>query len=188
MKYVVIAAALAITGMWATESRADEPKVLTQCTTRTVDGNYSGTTWAMQQVCKENEVAVSAGGFCTQAGAMIGASTTKNQLNREVWLQCSKPGPAIWYASCCQQVAATPPPKSPKNCTTRTVNDKFAGKTFVGKDVCQANEFALSAGGFCTTAGQMVGASTTNGAQDRKVWLQCTQPGDAVWYGVCCQQ
>lgn len=175
---------------WSAESHAQEqPKVMTQCITRTVDANYTGTSWLSQKVCKENEVALSGGGFCSQAGPMIGASTTKDKLDRDVWLQCSKPGAAVWYATCCQQVAALPPPKALKSCVTRTVNDKFAGTTWLAKQVCKDNELAVSAGGFCSKAGQMVGASTTNQPiPDGRVWLQCTQPGDAVWYAMCCQQ
>ena len=53
--------------------------------------------------------------------------------------------------------------------------------------VCEANELAVSAGGFCSQAGQMVGVSTTSGTVDRNVWLQCTQKGPAVWYAMCCR-
>lgn len=168
---------------------AAEPTMPTQCVTRTVDANYSGTSWMAQNVCKENEVAISGNGFCKAAGAMVGASTTKDTLDRQVWLWCAKAGAAVWYGTCCQQtpVPANMPPKSLKQCVTRTVNAKFAGNTWVSQQVCKPNEVAASAGGFCSQAGQMVGASTTKDVVDGKVWLWCTQPGDAVWYGMCCQ-
>lgn len=188
MKNLITSAALALTTLLATQALAQEQKVMAQCTTRTVDGAYAGNSWMKNTVCKENEVALSGSGFCSKAGAMVGASTTKDKLDRDVWLWCSQPGQAVWYATCCQQVAAVPPPKAIKACTTRTVNDNFTGSAWLAKQVCKDKEVAVSAGGFCSKAGQMVGVSTTNGAQDGKVWLQCTQPGAAVWYGMCCEQ
>jgi hypothetical protein len=58
----------------------------------------------------------------------------------------------------------------------------------MAQQVCQGNEVAVSGNGFCSQAGQMVGASTTSGRVDRNVWLWCSQSGRAIWYGMCCQQ
>jgi hypothetical protein len=189
MKTAVVLA-IAVSTFVLAEARADESKMLGSCVTRTVNAPFNGTSWMVQHVCKENEVAVSGSGFCSDAGPMIGASTTNMKLDRDVWLWCSKNGNAVWYAMCCQNVTAPtpPPPKTLRACMTRTVNDNFSGSSWMFKQVCQPNEIAVSAGGFCSKAGQMVGASTTKDNPDGKVWLQCTQPGPAVWYGVCCQQ
>ena len=72
-------------------------------------------------------------------------------------------------------------------CVTRSVNAGITGGSWQMKTVCQAGEVAMSAGGFCSAAGSMVGASTTNGTQDRNAWLWCTASGTAYWYAMCCQ-
>jgi hypothetical protein len=72
------------------------------------------------------------------------------------------------------------------SCVTRTVSATFSGTSFVPQTVCAVGEIAVSAGGFCTAAGDMKGASTTSGTTDRLVWLQCNQSGSAIWYGMCC--
>ncbi|MFO0727867.1 MAG: hypothetical protein U1E65_29075 [Myxococcota bacterium] len=187
LSYSMIAASFLLSA----QAFADPPQtVITQCTTRTVNTNFTGNNWMAQPVCAANEIAIAGGGFCSQAGQMIGASTTNGKADRDIWLWCTKAGPAVWYGTCCQtaQVATPPPPKTVHNCTTRTVNESISGPNWVGKQVCQANEVAISAGGFCPKNGQMVGVSTTNGKTDGQVWLQCTASGPAIWYGVCCQQ
>jgi hypothetical protein len=72
-------------------------------------------------------------------------------------------------------------------CVTRSVSATFTGTSFMQQTVCNAGEFALSAGGFCSAAGDRKGVSTTAGTTDRLVWLQCNQTGSALWYAVCCQ-
>ncbi|MFO7181163.1 MAG: hypothetical protein DIU78_020855 [Pseudomonadota bacterium] len=73
------------------------------------------------------------------------------------------------------------------NCVTRSVSSTYTGTTWLQKTVCNAGEIAVSAGGFCSAAGDMKGVSTTSGTTDRLVWLWCNQPGQAYWYAVCCQ-
>ncbi len=75
----------------------------------------------------------------------------------------------------------------PHACVTRTYSGTYTGTTWQSQTVCSAGEFALSAGGFCSTAGDRKGASTTTGTTDRLVWLWCNQTGPAIWYAVCCQ-
>jgi hypothetical protein len=72
-------------------------------------------------------------------------------------------------------------------CVTRSVNATYSGTTWMSQTVCNSGEIAASAGGFCATAGDMKGASTTSGGTDRLVWLWCNQSGNAYWYAVCCQ-
>jgi len=190
MKNLLSGIALISLSAFAFAAQAQEAKMLTQCMTRKVEAAYSGTTWMKQTVCSDNEVAISGSGFCLQAGAMIGASTTQNKIDRDVWLWCAKGGAAVWYGVCCQSapIPVPAPVKALKSCITRKVEANFSGGIWMDKQVCQANEVAVSGGGFCSKAGQMIGASTTQGTVDGKVWLQCTAPGPAVWYGVCCQQ
>jgi hypothetical protein len=76
----------------------------------------------------------------------------------------------------------------PYNCTTRTVNASIVGGNWRSQAVCNSDEIALAAGGYCSTAGNMVGASTTSGALGRWGWLWCTGNGNAVWYATCCKQ
>ena len=73
------------------------------------------------------------------------------------------------------------------SCVTRSVNAAYSGTTWLQKTVCNAGEIAVSAGGFCATAGDMKGVSTTTGTTDRLVWLWCSQGGNAYWYAMCCQ-
>ncbi len=91
---IVALAALTATGKAAT--------IGISCVTRSVQSNYSGSNWMSQTVCQQNEVAISAGGFCSQAGNMKGASTTTGTADRLVWLWCSQNGAAYWYAMCCK--------------------------------------------------------------------------------------
>lgn len=72
------------------------------------------------------------------------------------------------------------------NCVTRSLNATYSGTTWLSKTVCNAGEIAVSAGGFCATAGDMKGVSTTTGTTDRLVWLWCSQGGNAYWYAMCC--
>jgi hypothetical protein len=77
------------------------------CITRTVSATYNSTSWVPQTVCASGEFAVSAAGFCgngtsATAGSLVGVSTTANTKDRQVWLWCTKPGAAIWYAMCCK--------------------------------------------------------------------------------------
>jgi hypothetical protein len=77
-------------------------------------------------------------------------------------------------------------------CVTRTVSGNYqTGSTWMPQTVCQANEIAISAGGFCSTGGtptgaRMIGVSTTSGSTDGQVWLWCSQTTQAIWYGMCC--
>lgn len=71
-------------------------------------------------------------------------------------------------------------------CVTRSVNAGITGGNWRSQTVCQAGEFAMSAGGFCSAAGNMVGVSTTANTTDRNVWLWCTGSGTAYWYAMCC--
>jgi hypothetical protein len=75
-------------------------------------------------------------------------------------------------------------------CVTRTVFATYTKPAtkpqWVPKTVCNSGEIAVSAGGFCYSAGSMVGASTTSGTTDRQVWLWCTSTGSAYWYAMCC--
>ena len=177
-------AAFVMCSAWIAAAQA-QTATLGSCVTRTVNANYAGATWMAQQVCQGNEVAVSANGFCSRAGRMVGASTTSGTADRSVWLWCSQSGPAVWYAMCCQ---SQPAPKAVHSCVTRTAAGNYAGTTWMPQHVCQGSEIAVSGGGFCSQAGQMVGASTTAGTANRDVWLWCSQSGPAIWYGVCCQQ
>ena len=92
-------AAVIMCSAWIATAGA-QTGTLGSCVTRTVNANYAGATWMAQQVCQSNEVAVSANGFCSQAGRMVGASTTSGTADRSVWLWCSQSGPAVWYAMC----------------------------------------------------------------------------------------
>lgn len=99
--------ALALSG--AAPAQAATSGVLSKCSTRTVSATYSYSGWKPQNVCAENEVAVSAGGFCSNGGSdsgarMIGVSTTNGTVDRQVWLWCSQTTPAIWYAMCCDSL------------------------------------------------------------------------------------
>ena len=73
------------------------------CVTRVVNASIVGGNWRSQTVCNSDEVAIAAGGYCSTAGNMVGASTTSGSLNRSGWLWCSQNGNAIWYATCCKQ-------------------------------------------------------------------------------------
>lgn len=73
------------------------------------------------------------------------------------------------------------------SCVTRSLNATYTGTTWQSKTVCNAGEIAVSAGGFCATAGDMKGVSTTTGTTDRLVWLWCSQGGNAYWYAMCCK-
>lgn len=73
------------------------------------------------------------------------------------------------------------------SCVTRTVSANYSGTTWMSQTVCNVGEFALSAGGFCSAAGDRKGVSTTAGTADRQVWLWCNQSGAAIWYALCCQ-
>jgi len=77
---------------------------------------------------------------------------------------------------------------STMTCVTRSVADTIGAGYWVQKTVCGAGEVAMSAGGFCYGAGNMVGASTTSGTIDRSTWLWCTGSGTAYWYAMCCPQ
>ena len=78
------------------------------------------------------------------------------------------------------------PAHAVSNCVTRSVNSTYTGTTWLSKTVCNAGEIAVSAGGFCSAAGDMKGVSTTSGTVDRLVWLWCNSTGQAYWYAVCC--
>jgi hypothetical protein len=163
---------------------------LAACTTRNVLGSYSGGTWMARQVCQGGEVAVSAGGFCSGAGRMVGASTTNGGTDGSAWLWCSQAGQAYWYGMCCQpsQTGGMGAPSSAVgNCVNRRVDATYSGGTWMAQAVCQPNEIAISAGGFCAGAGQAVGMSTTNPTRDRNAWLWCSQSGQAYWYATCCE-
>lgn len=99
IRSVLLATALAGVAPFLTPSTAEA--ALSNCVTRRVFAAYSGTTWMSQTVCNSGEIAVSAGGFCTSAGHMIGVSTTVSTADRLVWLHCSNNGNAYWYAMCC---------------------------------------------------------------------------------------
>jgi len=81
---------------------SDANAALNSCITRTVFTAYSGATWLSQTVCSAGEIAVSAGGFCSASGHMVGVSTTSGTSDRLVWLWCSSAGNAYWYAMCCK--------------------------------------------------------------------------------------
>ncbi len=168
---------------------AADSSALHGCVTRRVDGHYAGTSWMAKAVCQPNEIAVSGNGFCSGAGKMIGASTTRDTTDQRVWLWCNKPGPAIWYGMCCQATSAAhaPPAKELGSCTTRRLDAAFSGKGWQDKAVCHANELAISGNGSCEKAGQMIGASTTVGKLDGRAWIWCSKPGPATWNAVCCQ-
>lgn len=76
---------------------------------------------------------------------------------------------------------------NPHACVTRSLFATYSGSTWLAQTVCAANEVAVSAGGFCSAAGDMRGVSTTSGTSDRLVWLWCNQSGGAYWYAMCCQ-
>jgi hypothetical protein len=76
----------------------------------------------------------------------------------------------------------------PYSCVTRTVSTSIQGGWWRSQTVCNSDELAISAGGYCSTAGDMVGASTTAGSLSRSAWLWCTQNGNAIWYATCCKQ
>jgi hypothetical protein len=75
----------------------------------------------------------------------------------------------------------------PYSCVTRVVNASIVSGNWRSQAVCNSDEVAISAGGYCSTAGNMVGASTTNGGLGRYAWLWCTQNGNAAWYATCCK-
>lgn len=109
---------------------------------------------------------------------MIGASTTNMKLDRDVWLWCSKNGNAVWYAMCCQNVAradAAAPQDAARLHDPHGQRQLQRQQLDVRRAGCQPNKIrCLQAGGFCSKAGQMVGASTTKDNPDGKVWLRCT--------------
>ena len=72
------------------------------------------------------------------------------------------------------------------SCVTRSLSDTYTGTTWSSRTVCNAGEVAISAGGFCSNAGEMKGVSTTTGTADRLVWLWCSASGQAYWYAMCC--
>jgi hypothetical protein len=73
------------------------------------------------------------------------------------------------------------------SCVTRTISGTYSGTTWMQQTVCAVGEIAVSAGGFCSAAGDMKGVSTTSGTSDRLVWLWCNQSGAAIWYAMCCK-
>jgi hypothetical protein len=83
--------------------------VLGKCVTRTLASAYTYNGWEPRDVCPANEVAISAGGFCSNGASdtgarLIGVSTTSGTVDRRVWLWCSQPTAAIWYAMCCDSL------------------------------------------------------------------------------------
>ena len=94
-----VVATVAVTAA-APAARADTGTI-SSCVTRSLSDTYSGTTWLSRNVCNVGEVAVSAMGFCSNAGTMKGVSTTSGTADRQVWLWCSATGQAYWYAMCC---------------------------------------------------------------------------------------
>lgn len=73
------------------------------------------------------------------------------------------------------------------SCVTRSLLSNYTGATWLSKTVCSAGEIAVSAGGFCSAAGNMKGVSTTTGTTDQLVWLWCSSAGQAYWYAMCCK-
>jgi hypothetical protein len=73
-------------------------------------------------------------------------------------------------------------------CATRQTSGPITGGFWRQKTICNVGEVAMSAGGYCSGAGQMVGVSTTAGVLDRTSWLWCTGNGNAYWYAVCCPE
>lgn len=109
MMVAALAAGLFTITAGAAPAHAATSGVLSKCVTRTVSATYSYGGWQPQNVCAANEVAVSAGGFCSpgysDTGArMIGVSTTNGTVDRQVWLWCSQTTAAIWYAMCCDSL------------------------------------------------------------------------------------
>jgi hypothetical protein len=80
------------------------------------------------------------------------------------------------------------PTTATMTCVTRSVSASITGGNWRPQTVCNAGEVAMSAGGFCYSAGNMVGSSTTSGTIDRTTWLWCTGSGSAYWYAMCCPQ
>lgn len=93
-------AAVAVVAVAAPAAHADTGTI-SSCVTRSLSDTYTGTTWLSRNVCNVGEVAVSAMGFCSNAGNMKGVSTTTGTADRQVWLWCSATGQAYWYAMCC---------------------------------------------------------------------------------------
>jgi hypothetical protein len=70
------------------------------CTPRTFRGNFAGATWMTETTCQPGEIAVAAGGSCGPAGPLVGVRTEGASARTALW--CSRPGPAVWDAMCCQ--------------------------------------------------------------------------------------
>lgn len=102
--------AIGLLGAAAQPAHAAPSGVISKCVTRTFSGTYqNGANWMAQTVCQPNEIAISAGGFCSPGASptgahMIGASTTSGTTDRQVWLWCSQTTQAIWYGMCCDSL------------------------------------------------------------------------------------